>query len=154
MSPAGLAWLHRAMVWVHLAGVVVWMGAVAYHLFILRPAMKAAGVERQVHYAIHRAVKRRLRVVVGSAVAAIVVSGFVNAWLRGLLGNGASGSRTAIFHAKLALAALLVLTFLFAFRVLDRVKTPRLRGRLYIAIHWPVLIVGSLGAAAGVMLSR
>jgi len=29
LSPAALGWIHRAAVLVHIAGVVVWMGAVA-----------------------------------------------------------------------------------------------------------------------------
>ena len=75
MTPAGVAWLHRGAVLVHLAGVVVWMGAVAYYLLVLRPAMAAAGLARRERYLLLLAIKARLRRVVGASVVAIVASG-------------------------------------------------------------------------------
>lgn len=38
MEPA----LRGLVLWIHLAGVVVWFGAVAYFLLVLRPAVLAA----------------------------------------------------------------------------------------------------------------
>jgi uncharacterized membrane protein len=65
--------LRTFLVWVHVGGVVVWFGAIAYFLLILRPAVAASGMERGQWYLLLRAVKRRLRRVVGVAVAAVVL---------------------------------------------------------------------------------
>ena len=111
MSPAALAWIHRAAVLVHLCGVVVWMGAVAYYLLILRPALSTAGLERRERYALLVAIKARLRRVVGVALAAIVVSGLVSAHFRGLLGGGTGASAFArrVFAWKMVAAGLLAI---------------------------------------------
>jgi uncharacterized membrane protein len=158
LSPAALAWLHRLSVLGHVAAVVVWFGAVAYYLLILRPALRASGIERAAKYALLAAIKQRLQRVVGVAVVVLVATGLFNAWLGGYLG-GAGAARpdafhTRVFHAKLGLATLLVLTFLTALPLLKRVPTPKQRARLFVAVHVAVLALGVLAAAAGVVLSR
>lgn len=156
MSSATLAWVHRVAVFVHVAGVIVWLGAVAYHLLILFPALRAAGIERPAYYAVVRAIKRRLRVVIGIAIVAIIVSGLVNAELRGLL-NGANGYAPLVrhlFYAKLVVVGVLVVTFLTALPLLQRVSVPKRRGRLFKAVHVGVLLLGLFAAAVGVILSR
>ena len=155
MSPAALAWTHRAAVLVHLAGVVVWMGAVAYYLLVLRPAMRIAGLARPERYALLVAVKGRLPRVVGAALAAIIASGLVMAQLRGLLpGGGASLFARRVFAAKMAVVGVLVLIFLFALPLLRRVREPARRGRLFNVTHVVVLVLGALAAAGGVLLGR
>ncbi|HEX5830181.1 MAG TPA: hypothetical protein VFY16_04310 [Gemmatimonadaceae bacterium] len=156
LSPATLAWLHRLAVLGHIGAVVVWFGAVAYYLLILRPALRAAGLERRAQYALLAAIRARLRRVVGGAVVVLVITGFFNAWLRGFLGGGAQPSafHARVFHVKLGIATLLVLTFLLALPALRRVKTPKLRGRLFVLVHVAVLMLGALAAAAGVILAR
>ena len=140
LSPASLAWVHRGAVLVHVSGVVVWMGAVAYHLFVLNPAMRAADLDRPTRYALLRAIKRRIRIVVGIAVIAIVLSGIVNAQLRGLWTPTVVPPATVhLFHLKLATAAVLILIFLTALPLLKRVQRPRLRGRLFTLVHAVVL---------------
>lgn len=156
MTPTALAWLHRGAVLVHVSGVVVWMGAVAYYLSILKPAMVMAGLERDARYALLVAVKARLRRVVGIAVAAVVASGLVMARLRGLLGGDAVATSFArkVFAVKMAAAMPLVLIFLFALPLLARVRVGRVRGRLFNAVHVVVLVLGLVAAAGGIMLSR
>lgn len=155
MSPPALAWIHRASLFTHLAGVVVWMGAVAYYLFILRPAMTMAGLERPARYALLVAIKRRLRLVVGIAVAAIVASGIVNARLRGLLGGDAPANAFAqqVFRWKMVVVGLLILIFLFALPALQRVRTGALRGRLFNLTHVVVLALGALATIGGILLA-
>lgn len=160
LSPASLAWLHRLAVLGHVGAVVVWFGAVAYYLLILRPALRASGIERAAKYALLAAIKHRLQRVVGVAVVVLVATGLFNAWLGGYLGGGGGGAahpdafHTRVFHAKLGLATLLVLTFLTALPLLKRVPTPKRRARLFVAVHVAVLALGVLAAAAGVVLSR
>lgn len=156
MSPAALGWVHRGAVLVHVSGVVVWMGAVAYYLLILRPAMAMAGLERQARYALLVAIKARLRRVVGVAVLAIIVSGLVSARLRGLLGGPVRADEFSrrIFEWKMIAAALLVLIFLFALPALQRVRTGKVRGRLFNLVHVIVLVLGACAAAGGILLSR
>jgi hypothetical protein len=48
----------------------------------------------------------------------------------------------------------LILTFLFALPLLARIRTGKIRGRLFVAIHVVVLILGALAAGAGVLLRR
>ena len=146
--------MHRGAVLVHVSGVVVWMGAVAYHLFVLTPAMRAAELDRPTRYALLRAIKRRIRLVVGIAVIAIVVSGIVNAQLRGLwTPTVATAAAVHLFRVKLAAAAVLILIFLTALPLLKRVHRPRLRGRLFTLVHVVVLALGTLAAAIGVYLA-
>jgi len=156
LSPATLGWIHRGAVLVHIAGVVVWFGAVAYYLFILRPAMAMAGLERQARYALLVAIKARLRRVVGVSVVAIVASGLVNARLRGLLGGpyAADDFSRRVFAWKMAVAAALILVFIFALPALKLVHVGIWRGRLFNAIHVVVLLLGVLAAIGGIMLSR
>lgn len=157
LSPATLAWLHRLSVLGHIGAVVVWFGAVAYYLLILRPALRMSGIERKAKYALLAAIKHRLQRVVGVAVVVLVITGLFNAWLRGYLGGGAPAPdafHARVFHVKLGLATLLVLTYLTALPALKRVPTPKLRARLFVAVHVAVLTLGALAAAAGVALSR
>ncbi|MHB1223578.1 MAG: hypothetical protein ACYC2G_05950 [Gemmatimonadaceae bacterium] len=150
-----MAWLHRLAVLGHIGAVVVWFGAVAYYLLILRPALRVAGLDRPAQYALLRAIRARLKRVVGAAVLVLVVTGLFNAWLRGLLGGTPpSAFHARVFQVKLGLATLLILVFLTALPALQRVRTPKLRGRLFVMVHVAVLVLGALAAAAGVLLSR
>jgi uncharacterized membrane protein len=156
MSPATLAWIHRLAILGHIAAVVLWFGAVAYYLLILRPALRMSGIERQAQYALLRAVRSRLKRVVGAAVVLLVVTGLLLAWMRGFLGGSVSPSalHMRLFHAKLGIGALLVLIFLTALPMLARVEPPKRRGRLFVLVHMIVLALGTVAAALGVALSR
>lgn len=156
LSPATLAWLHRGAVFGHVAAVVVWFGAVAYYLLILRPALRRSGVDRRSQYAILAEIRARLKRVVGVAVAVLIVTGIVLARLRGFVGGDvpADPMRLRLFHAKLGIAAILVAVFLTALPLLRRVQAPRLRGRLFVATHAVVLTLGAVAAAIGVVLGR
>jgi uncharacterized membrane protein len=156
VSSASYAWLYRAAVFGHVAAVVVWFGAVAYYLLILRPALRRSGVERKAQYAILAEIRARLQRVVGVAVVVLVATGLTLARLRGFLGGGVPVDplRVRLFHIKLGIAALLVLVFLTALPLLRRVPTPRTRGRLFVATHALVLALGAVAAFIGVMLSR
>lgn len=156
LSPAGYVWLYRTAVFGHVGAVVVWFGAVAYYLLILRPALRLSGVDRKAQYAILAEIRARLKRVVGVAVVVLVGTGLTLARLRGFLGGDAPVDpvRARLFHAKLAVAAVLVLVFLTALPLLRRVRTPKLRGRLFVATHAAVLALGAIAAFIGVMLSR
>jgi uncharacterized membrane protein len=156
VTPVASLWLYHLAVFAHIAGVVVWMGAVAYYLFVLRPAMKMAGMERKSTYPLLSAIKSRLRRVVGISIVVIVASGLYNAQLRGFIGSAAVADdlQRRIFMWKMVIVAVLILTFLFALPILARIRTGKIRGRLFVAIHVAVLILGALAAAAGVLLRR
>jgi uncharacterized membrane protein len=156
VTPVASLWLYHLAVFAHIAGVVVWMGAVAYYLFILRPAMKMAGMERKSTYPLLSAIKSRLRRVVGISIVVIVASGLYNARLRGFIGSAAIADdlHRRIFMWKMVIVAVLILTFLFALPLLARIRTGKIRGRLFVAIHVVVLILGALAAGAGVLLRR
>ena len=47
-----------------------------------------------------------------------------------------------------------MLVFLTALPLLRRVRTPRTRGRLFVATHAAVLALGAIAAFIGVILSR
>lgn len=156
LSPSGYAWLYRGAVFGHIAAVVVWFGAVAYYLLILRPALRRSGVERKAQYAILAEIRARLKRVVGVAVVVLVTTGLTLARLRGFLGGDVpiDPARARLFQVKLSVAALLVLVFLTALPLLRRVRTPKLRGRLFVATHAVVLALGAIAAAIGVFLGR
>ena len=152
-------WIYRLAVFAHIAGVVVWMGAVAYYLLILRPALHMSGLERKATYPLLAAIARTagwLRWVVGSAIVVIVASGLYNAHRRGLIGSagGADEVQQRIFWWKMAIVLALILIFIFALPLLARVRTGKVRGRLFVLVHIVVLTLGALAAAAGVFLSR
>lgn len=156
LSPSAFAWIHRLALLLHIAAVVVWFGAVAYYLLILRPALRRSGVDRKAQYAILAEIRARLKRVVGVAVVVLVVTGLTLARLRGLLGGASSADPLLVrlFHVKLVVAGVLVLTFLTALPLLRRVRTPKLRGRLFVATHAVVLALGAVAAAIGVMLGQ
>ena len=156
LSPSAYAWSYRLAVFGHVASVVIWFGAVAYYLLILRPALRRSGVERKAQYAILAQIRSRLKRVVGVAVLVLVATGLTLARLRGFLGGEGpvDPARARLFHVKLAIGGLLVLVFLTALPLLQRVRTPKLRGRLFVATHAAVLALGALAAFLGVMISR
>ena len=155
LSPIARVWLYRAAVLVHLGAVVVWFGAVAYYPLILRPALRASAVERKAKYVILAAIKTRLKIVVGGAVIALAVSGLTLGWLRGFLaGIPDSAFHRWLFLAKLALGAALIVVFLTALPLLQRVHVPTRRARLFLATHLGVLALGLIAAGVGILLSR
>jgi uncharacterized membrane protein len=156
VSPGSFAWSYRAAVLAHVAGVVVWFGAVAYYLLILRPALRASGLERHAQYALLAAIRARLKRVVGAAVLVVVASGLALAHLRGFIGGPAAPDplQLCLFRAKLLVGAVLVAVFLTALPLLRRVRAPRTRGRLFVATHAVVLLLGAVAATLGVLLSR
>jgi uncharacterized membrane protein len=142
------------LLWVHIGGVVVWFGAIAYFLLVLRPAVAASGMERGQWYLLLRALKRRLRRVVGVAVAAVVLSGLLLADLRGLLrwqvvAGGGYGTLVAL---KLALAAALVLVFATALPLIGRIAEPLRRGRAFVWTHAGALVLGAAAVYVGILL--
>lgn len=153
LSPAALGWVHRLALLVHVGGVVVWMGAVAYNLFILQPALRAAELDSPTRHSLLRAIKHRIRLVVGAAVVAIIASGLANAHMRGLFNGGATRGAVTLFHVKLTIAIALIATFLFALPLLRRVQRPRLRSRLFTAVHVGVLAFGLVAATLGILLA-
>lgn len=87
------------------------------------------------------------------AVVAIIASGLVNARLRRFFGGSASANAVHLFRVKLAIATALILTFLFALPLLKRIKQPKLRGRLFTAVHILVLALGVVAAALGILIA-
>lgn len=145
------SWLHLAAVWAHVAAVVVWFGAVAYFPLVLRPAMDMAKLDRGARCRLLAAVKRRLRRVVGGAIAVLVVTGLYDAWWRGLL---STSGIAPLLAWKLVLGAVLIAIFALALPLLARVRSPARRGRGFIAVHLAVLTLGAIAAAVGVRLAR
>ncbi len=147
--------LRSVVLWTHLAGIVVWFGAVAYFLFVLRPAVRSSGMERHAWYALLRSIKRRLRIVVGIAVLALVSSGLVLAWWRGFLSNPpwVYGRIGWIFLAKMGVVALLIVIYLTALGTIARIQVPRTRGRVFVGVHIVALGLGSIAAFLGLLLS-
>ena len=147
--------LRSGVLWLHLAGIVVWFGAVAYFLFVLRPAARAAELERAPWYALLRSVKRRLKRVVGVSVLAIVSSGLLLAWWRGFLHNPpwVYGQVGILFTVKMGVVAALVALYLFAHGVIERIQTPKLRGRTFLGVHVAALVLGGAAAYLGILIS-
>jgi uncharacterized membrane protein len=140
--------------WLHLAGVVVWFGAIAYFLLVLRPAVRRSGMERREWYRLLRHIKGRLRWVVGVALLAIVVSGVMLAESRGLWRADiwATGLYGQVFVVKLLLVAILIGIFAGALPIIERIRTPVRRGRAFLWTHVIALVVGSATAWLGLFL--
>src|SRR5690606_26340964 len=138
----------------HLAGVVVWFGAVAYFLLILRPAVRAADMERSQWYLLLRQIKRRLRIVVGGAVITMILSGLWLASARGLLRTDlwSSGAYGRIFVLKMAVVASLIVIYLTALPLIARLEPPLRRGRAFTRVHIAALLLGAIAALLGLLL--
>lgn len=155
LSALARGWIYRAALLAHVGAVVVWFGAVAYYPLILRPALRAAAMERKAKYALLAAVKSRLKRVVGGAVIVLAASGLALAWVRGFLAAETSSAyHHRLFVAKLALGAVLIGVFLTALPLLQTVTVPTRRARLFLATHLAVLALGLIAAGAGILLSR
>lgn len=149
-----MMWTRSAMLWLHLAGVVVWFGAVAYFLLVLRPAVRAAEMERGQWYLLLRQIKRRLQRVVGVAVLTIVGSGVVLADARGLLRADlwSAGLTGRVFLVKLVVVTVLVVIYLTALPAIARIAEPLSRGKAFVHVHRIALLLGSIAAFLGLML--
>lgn len=147
-------WLRLVVLWVHLAGVVVWFGAIAYFLLVLRPAVRSAGIERSQWYLLLRQIKRRLQQVVGGAVVAIVGSGLLLAHWRGLLRPdlGSADTYGRVFLLKLIVVLALVAIYLTALPVIARLEPPLRRGRAFVRVHVVALLLGSVAVFLGLLL--
>ena len=149
-----MMWMRSTMLWLHLAGVVVWFGAVAYFLLVLRPAVRAAEMERGQWYLLLRQIKRRLQRVVGAALLAIVGSGVVLAHARGLLRADlwSAGVAGRVFLVKLVLVAVLVVIYLTALPAIARLEPALRRGKMFVHVHRLALLLGSIAAFLGLLL--
>jgi putative copper export protein len=147
-------WARALLLLAHLAGVVVWFGAIAYFLLVLRPAARDSGMERAQWYLLLRQVKRRLRPVVGGALVTLLATGLLQAHLRGMLRPElwASGYPGPVLVAKLAVFALLVGIFLTALPLIERIRVAKWRGRAFVWTHVVALILGSVAAYLGLLL--
>jgi putative copper export protein len=146
--------LRLLLLWVHLAGVVVWFGAIAYFLLVLRPAVRGSGMERREWYRLLREIKGRLRRVVGVALAAILLSGIGLAHARGLWRTDvwSIGTYGQAFVLKLLLVALLIGIFATALPLIERIQVPVQRGRAFVWTHAVALAIGSAAALLGLFL--
>jgi uncharacterized membrane protein len=146
--------LRALLLWVHLGGIVVWFGAIAYFLLVLRPAVRASGMERRQWYALLRQVKHRLRRVVGVAVVMVVGSGLMLAGQRGLLRADlwSLGSYGRVFAGKMVLVVLLVGIYLTALPLIGRVGEAKLRGRWFVIVHGVALALGAAAAYLGLLV--
>lgn len=146
--------LRSVVLWVHLAGVVVWFGAVVYFLLVLRPAVKAAGMERSQWYLLLRQIKLRLQRVVGGALVALIASGLLLAHWRGLLRADlwSADSYGRVFLIKLVLVAALVTIYLTALPAIARLEPPLRRGRAFVVVHAAALSLGAITAFLGLLL--
>lgn len=147
-------WLRALVLWVHLAGVVVWFGAIAYFLLVLRPAVRTAGMERRQWYLLLRQIKHRLRRVVGGALVAIVVSGLIQAGDRGVLrwDLASLGGYGRVFAWKMVIVVVLIGIFLTALPLIERIESPMRRGRAFVWTHAVALSLGAAAAYLGLLL--
>jgi len=129
---------------VHLVAAVVWVGGLLA-LAMLRPLLGTAlGVSVQ-----------RYSTLAGWCFAAIAVSGVGNAWIRvGSIGNLASSYGALVILKVVALLALGVAGWQQRSRVVDRITSDPLAGRLFGRLALIELVVMGAAFALGTALSR
>lgn len=149
-----MPWFRIAVLWMHLAGIIVWFGAVAYFLLVLRPAVRAAEMERSQWYLLLRQIKRRLQRVVGGAVVVIVASGLLLAHWRGLLRTDLWSADTygRLFFFKIIIVVALVTIYATALPIIARLEPPLRRGRAFVWVHVAALLLGSVATLFGLLL--
>ena len=90
------------MVWLHLLGVVVWIGGVMYQAHVLMPAARAGAVTAFADAA------RRARPVTWTAVSAVALTGFYNITQLGPLETVMNSGAGMLLIAKFALVIIAV----------------------------------------------
>ncbi|HEV8583696.1 MAG TPA: CopD family protein [Methylomirabilota bacterium] len=90
------------VLWVHLAGVVLWIGGVAYQAHVLAPAARRGDARPFAEAA------RRARPVTWTAVALVVLSGFYNVTQLGPLERVMQSGAGLLLAAKFGLVILAV----------------------------------------------
>ena len=128
----------------HLVSAVLWVGGLLA-LAMLRPLLGSAlGVSVQ-----------RYSTLAGWCFAAVAVSGVANAWVRvGSVGNLATSYGALVILKVVALVALGILGWQQRTRVVDRIATDPLAGRLFARLALIELAVMSSAFALGTALSR
>jgi uncharacterized membrane protein len=108
------------VVWLHLLGVVVWIGGVMYQAHVLMPAARGGAVAAFADAA------RRARPVTWTAISVVALTGFYNITQLGPLENVMNSGAGLMLVAKFALV--IVAVALAAQR--DFARLPILRGAL------------------------
>jgi uncharacterized membrane protein len=90
------------VVWLHLLGVVVWIGGVMYQAHVLMPAARAGAVASFADAA------RRARPVTWTAVSVVVLTGFYNITQLGPLDTVMNSGAGMLLIAKFALVIIAV----------------------------------------------
>jgi putative copper export protein len=94
--------LRLLVLWVHVAGVAVWVGGVAYQVHVLLPAARRGEARAFVEAA------RRARPITWTAVALVVLSGFYNVTQLGSLERVMASGAGLLLAGKFGLVILAV----------------------------------------------
>src|SRR5918994_346049 len=108
------------VVWLHLLGVVVWIGGVMYQAHVLMPAARAGGIAAFADAA------RRARPVTWTAVSVVALTGFYNITQLGPLDKVMNSGAGMLLVGKFALV--IVAVAVAAQR--DFARLPLLRGAM------------------------
>ena len=128
----------------HLVSAVLWVGGLLA-LAMLRPLL-GTGLAVSV---------RRYSTLAGWCFVAVAVSGVVNAWIRiGSIGNLATGYGVLVILKVVALVALGIAGWQQRARVVDRIATDPLAGRLFGRLALIEVVIMSAAFALGAALSR
>ncbi len=161
--------LDVALTWIHVLGAVVFLGTMFVGTFVLLPVLKANLEYEPRHKFIVNFIPR-VRGVVRVFVAVLVLSGVARAVLLHLTHEGEAGAaRLGVFGLKLFFAAVPVLIFLLAPRILgakteehlccdpDADDSPVFKGVMTTkgaALHYTAIAGGWLAALCGVVLGH
>ncbi|NMM22021.1 MAG: bifunctional copper resistance protein CopD/cytochrome c oxidase assembly protein [Phycicoccus sp.] len=128
----------------HLVSAVLWVGGLLA-LAMLRPLL-GTGLAVSV---------QRYSTLAGSCFVAVAVSGVANAWIRiGSIGNLATGYGVLVILKVVALVALGIAGWQQRARVVDRIATDPLAGRLFGRLALIEVVIMSAAFALGAALSR
>ncbi|MBG9390105.1 CopD family protein [Caenimonas aquaedulcis] len=116
---------HQLLLFIHVTGVIVWVGGMVFAYFCLRPAA-ASTLEPPQRLPLWSAAFGRFFLLVRVAVAAILLSGGAMMYLRGFA-NAPIG-----WHVMLLLGLVMAAIFLY----IDRMLYPKLRSHVE-AAQWP-----------------
>jgi cytochrome c oxidase assembly factor CtaG len=128
----------------HLVSALVWVGGLLA-LAMLRPLLgKALAVS-----------VKRYSTLAGWCFAAVALSGAVNAWIRiGSIGNLASSYGALLILKVVALLALGVAGWLQRLRVVDKIASDPLAGRLFARLALIEVVIMAAAFSLGTALSR
>lgn len=104
-------WFQTLIVWLHVCGIVVWIGGLAYYMFVLAPCLRSMPITPAL-LQLYVRLDRAFRVVMWPAVGVVLLSGLFNLinrlYAASLAGQSLPTAFVALLSVKLGCVVLML----------------------------------------------